>query len=64
MQCAYHAYHDKTLQKAVFLQLIEMGLSGARQNVNGFQSFKSFSKTFVNMIKVEKSPKLVKGKTR
>ncbi len=39
-----------------------MGLFGARQNVNGFQSLKSFSKSFVNMIKVEKSPKLVKGK--
>ena len=45
-----------------FLHLIEMVLSGARQNVNGFQSFKSFSKSFVNRIKVEKSRQLVKAK--
>ena len=60
----YYFSANKKYPLFSILQLIEMGLSGARQNVNGFQSFKSFSKTFVNMIKVEKSPKLVKGKTR
>ena len=44
-----------------FLHLREMSLSGARKNVNGFQSFKVFQRAFfVNMIKVEKSPKVVK----